>query len=79
MSEKRRADLIINFQHGREVAGRLEIFRKSQWTGEARDRYMYRLRFDSKWLNGVHGERQYVAKDELIPVLMQRLAAEDVI
>jgi len=79
MSEKRRADFIIHFQRGRKGSRKLEIFRKSQWTGLPADEFLYRLRWNNKWCNGTHSERRYVTRDEVLNMVIQDLGQENIL
>jgi hypothetical protein len=79
MSEKRRADFIIHVQRGRKGTGKLEIFRKSQWTGIPADRFFYRIRWNNKWQNGTHSTRRYVTRDEVMTMVLQELGKENIL
>jgi len=79
MSEKRRPSFIVNFQRGQAGRGKLEIFRKSLWTDEINDRYHYRLRLNNKWMNGLHGQKQYVLRADIVATVLKELAQEDIL
>ncbi len=74
MSEKRRPDYILTLKDGRSVQGKIEIFRKSQWTGIVADEVLYRLRIDNVWYGGGHSDMTFLDKEGVMALVKTNLA-----
>lgn len=74
MSEARRADYILTMKSRTEAPGKIEIFRKSQWTGLLADEAMYRLRINNVWYGGGHKDMTFLGKQDVMIIIRQNLA-----
>ncbi len=57
MAEKRKKVASICVKNGAKSCGTLELFPASMWGGSDA---LYRVRVGRKWLNGVHGDKQFM-------------------
>jgi hypothetical protein len=74
MSETRRPDFILTIKEGRSRTGKIEIFRKSQWTGIVADEVLYRLRIDNVWHGGGHSDMTFLDKEGVMAIIRQNMA-----
>jgi len=74
MSEERLPEMTVSLRRGRNKVAKVEVFRKSQWTGEPMDELRYRLRIDGMWYGGTHKEKTYLAREGLLEQIELLLA-----
>ena len=74
MSDKRRADYILTIKSRDAASGKIEIFKKSQWTGQLADEALYRLRINNVWHGGGHTNMTFLGKQDVMIIIRQNLA-----
>lgn len=77
MSECRKADYIVTLRAPQCVGDqklKIEIFRKSQWTGELVDILLYRLRINGVWHGGSHNGMEFMNKEDVLALLRSKMA-----
>lgn len=79
MSEERTPAHTVAFRQGRRRTAKIEIFRKSQWTHNKADDYMYRCRIDRVWYGGTHGDMLFLDSESVLPLIKKALTEGGVV
>jgi hypothetical protein len=79
MSEDRRPVYIVTFKTGKKRNHTIEIFKKSQWTGDQSDDIYYRLRIDRVWHGGGWNDKMFINRDGVMAIIQQTLARGGVV
>lgn len=79
MSEERKPVYIVTFRQGRRRLTKIEIFRRSQWTGNPADDLEYRCRVNRVWHGGRHGSMTFLDAAGVLTLIKKAVAAGGVV